>query len=246
MHAPRATVFEPPPRGSGFCFLNKLRFAVQCSDPAIARRGLLFAFNASAITSKISDFGMAVKLQQHCSHKSNHSTGTPFYAAPDAALSRQMRRSSDVYSFGVIMWELIMGCSVFVYRCALSLLGGIMCATTETRRYHPGAYHGLLCARAPLLRYVRKSLALRCRGNQGTALRPVHFSPNPLFPHIPDAVPRRYASTVGACLSGAEADRPPFGVVLHQLAAMRDEVFSGSYRSAGGALLVRSPFLLER
>ena len=55
---------------------------------------------------------------QNKSYISNVRQGTPFYTAPEVERTFRMSRSSDVYAFGVMLWEVMMGCSVFVSQCA--------------------------------------------------------------------------------------------------------------------------------
>jgi serine/threonine protein kinase len=88
---------------------------------ASEHRSVRSALRRGAAVPKVSDFGAAMRVAQNASHASGAATGSPFYVAPETAASARLHQVSDVYAYGVIMWELMMGCLVYVPKCAPQL-----------------------------------------------------------------------------------------------------------------------------
>jgi serine/threonine protein kinase len=84
-------------------------------------RKVKHALHCGGTVPKISDFGMARHIGHNQSHMSNVKQGTPFYMAPEVFKDQRMSPASDVYAFGIMMWEVMMGRSIYICKCVLSL-----------------------------------------------------------------------------------------------------------------------------
>ena len=86
-------------------------------DPADAT-SVKRALRAGGVVPKVNDFGVGLRCSTGQSQLGHVRPGTSFYRAPEVRQTHCVSPLSDVYAFGVIMWELMMGCSVFQPRCA--------------------------------------------------------------------------------------------------------------------------------
>jgi serine/threonine protein kinase len=87
------------------------------------------ALEGGKVTCKITDFGLSHHLYPGEDYAANVHVGTPFFMAPEVQRRRQLFQASDVYSFGVMMWELVMGLTVYVVKCVLCMSPCTLAAT---------------------------------------------------------------------------------------------------------------------
>lgn len=80
------------------------------------------ALQRGLATAKLSDFGMALRMQPGATHVSNYKQGTPFYVAPEVVHEHRVHRASDMYALGVTMWEVMAGEAVYVSVYVLPML----------------------------------------------------------------------------------------------------------------------------
>ena len=196
---------------------------------------------AANTVAKVTDFGTALRMQHGASHVSGVRQGTPFYIAPEVLNEHRVYQSSDVYAFGIMMWELMMGCSVYVDRCA-------------DPPYCPRSTNVLLRSDdMAALRYREASVgeerasATRSRSCNSSAAATTAadsdegaYSQHPDFPNVPNSAPLAYTLAMAACLSTRPAQRPRFEQLVDLLQDMEREVARGRYVNAAGAVHVRA------
>jgi serine/threonine protein kinase len=218
------------------------------------------------VTAKITDFGVAMRMQHNRTHRSNIRVGTPFYIAPEVSRQHRLHQASDVYSFGVIMWELMKGVPVYKAACAppaydVSLVAFVthsthifcVCAAPvpPSLRQHRPRLHRHSCALTRISPRCRLGLVppqWLTRARPACSDRDItsdmdyndQYEIHPEFPLLHAGVPLTYTLTMKACLSPKYTERPSFSQVLQLLKDVHVEVAKGRYMDGTGRVQVRT------
>eukprot|EP00892_Ulva_mutabilis_P012772 jgi/Ulvmu1/9868/UM057_0022.1 len=169
------------------------------------------AVEAGEFEVKVTDFGLAMRLQSEHSHASNIRQGTPFYVAPEVTQQRRLHQASDVFAFGVMMWELMMGCPVYIKRHVKQKDNP---TPTASKRKH--------------------AAAAATKGGSDALKPQFEYIMHPAFPELPAGAPLTFTLTMHACLSVSPTDRPSFDQVKTLFEDLNEEIWTGQYINSVG------------